>query len=639
MNPFSRRRFLHFAARCAPLGCGLGYGLAMPARALAQGQETAQGQMPALDQPFATTHGLSSFGDLALAPGFPAFAYVNAEAPKGGRLVIQLKQAAGNQNFDTFDTLNVFTFKGNGAAGMGACFDSLMAGSEDEPDSVYGLLAQEVAVSADKRLYRFYLRPEACFFDGAPVVAEDAAFSLMLLKTKGHPAYRLALKELEHAEALDAHTLLVQLSASRARDLHLAIATLPIFSKNWWQSRDFEAATLEPPLGSGAYRVANFEPGRFIEFARDSQYWARDLNVNRGQNNFDVVRFEYFRERQVAFEAFKSGALTYNEEYTARLWATAYDFPAVKEGKVICETLPDHRPVPTQGWHFNTRRDKFADPRVREAIGLCFDFEWTNKTIMYGAYRRLTSHFQNTQMMAQGMPTHDELALLEPWRNKLPESVFGEAYVPPVSDGSGVDRALLRKADNLLAQAGCIRQNDTRILPTGAPFAIEFLDAGGALQPHTEPFQQNLRRLGISAVTRLVDVAQYQRRLETFDFDVVTQALSGAQTPGDDLRGVFSSEAARLEGSRNLAGIADPVVDALVDVIAKATTREALVSAARALDRVLRAWFFWVPMWYRDKALIAHWDFYARPQTAPRHGLGAPETWWYDEAKAQKVHG
>jgi microcin C transport system substrate-binding protein len=583
------------------------------------------------------THGLSSFGDLALPADFPHFAYVNPEAPTGGLLSLQITGTSGNQNFDTFDTLNIYAWKGNGAAGMSATFDTLMTANGDEPDSVYGLLSQSVRVSTDKLDYRFRLRPEARFLDGSKVTAADVAFSLDVLKDKGHPIYAQLLKEVESANAEGDDIVHVRFVQGRSRDAHLIVVGMPVFSAAWWKGRDFTAATLDPPLGSGAYKVKTFEQGRFIEYARDPNYWGAKLPVNLGQNNFDRLRFEYYRERQVAFEAFKAGAINYHEEYTSRFWATAYDFPAAKDGRVKKEILHDGAPSRTQGWQLNTRRDQFKDPRVREAIGLCFDFNWTNKNIMYSAYKRIISYFPNTDMEAKGKPGSDEVKLLEPFRDKLAPVVFDRPYIPPESDGSGSDRKLLKQAYDLLLAAGCKREGSSLNLPDGKPFVIEFLDSNSALQPHTLPFIQNLGKLGIQANYRIVDPAQYKSRTDAFDFDVVTTASGGTFTPGVDLRNVYTSESAKQNASRNLAGVSDPVVDALVETMATAKSRDELNMAARALDRVLRAGHYWVPMWYRDTSWVAHWDVFSRPENQPKLGVGAPGTWWWDEAKAKTI--
>ena len=582
-------------------------------------------------------HGLSIFGDLKYGPDFQNFQYVNPKAPKGGSFSSQISSTAGNQNFDTFNTLNIFVLKGDGAAGMGLTFDSLMARALDEPDALYGLLAKSVAASADGLTYRFRLRPKARFRDGARVTAEDVAFSFNLLKSKGHPRISQSLRLMSGAEAEADDLVRVTFAPERARDLPLLVAGLPIFQAAYYRTHDFEAATLEPPPGSGPYRVGRFEVGRFIAFERVKDYWAADLPVNVGQNNFDEIRFEYFRDRQVAFEAFKAGAFTFREEFTARVWATGYDFPALTEGKVKRETLPDATPSGMQGWFFNLRRDKFRDPRVREAIGLAFDFEWINTNVMYGAYKRTASYFENSELKASGPPSSEEAALLEPFRGRVPDDVFADPYSPPHSDGSGQDRGLLRRANELLTQSGCRREGNVLKLPSGEPLTIEFLDFQPTLQPHTQPFIKNLALLGIQATSRIVDAAQYQRREEEFDFDMTVRRYSTSPTPGEALRQVFGSASATTRGSNNLAGIADPVVDGLLEKILAAETRPALTAACRALDRVLRAGRYWVPMWYRGSHPIAYWDLFGHPEAPPTYDLGAPATWWYDSDKAGRI--
>jgi microcin C transport system substrate-binding protein len=583
------------------------------------------------------SHGLSAFGDLALPADFKHFDYVNPDAPKGGLLSLQITATGGNQNFDTFDTLNMFSKKGDGAAGMTATFDNLMTSGGDEPDSVYGLVARAVRYTTDKLTYRFLLRPEARFNDGSKLTAGDVAFSLQTLKEKGHPTFSQLLSDFESASAEADDVVAIRFIKERSRDAHLIVAGMPIFSQAWWKTRDFDAPTMDAPLGSGPYKVKTFEQGRFIEYERVADYWGKDLPVNVGVNNFDRLRYEYYRERQVAFEAFKAGAINFHEEYTSRIWAVGYDFPAVREGRVKKETVHNGAPTGSQGWYFNTRREQFKDPRVREALGLCFDFDWTNKNIMYGAYKRVFSYFQNTDMEAVGKPGPDELALLEPFRGKIDDSVFSDPYTPPNADGSGSDRTLLRRADDLLRAAGCKRDGGVLKLPGGSPFTIEFLDSSEVLQPHTTPLQQNLRKLGIDAKSRIVDAAQYKSRTENFDFDIVTMAFGGASTPGAELRVFFSSKAAATPGSRNMCGVADPVVDALVERIAQARSRVELNTAARTLDRVLRAAHYWIPMWYRDEAWLAYWDAFSRPERQPKLGTGAPDTWWWDEAKAKKI--
>ncbi len=638
-SPEALRRATILATRRDLLGLGAGIaGVALAARllpgeALAQtAAPDAPAQNPVSGEAF-ESHGLSAFGDLQLPADFPHFPYVNPDAPIGGKLVMRVTEGS----FDTFNTLNSYVLQGDAAAGMSMTFDTLMAGSGDEPDALYGLVAHSVAVSADRRLYRFRLRPEARFHDGSRITAADVAFSFDILKEKGHPSYRAMLAEAEKAEAEGEDVVAFHLSAERGRDLHLLIAALPIFSQAYWKGRDFAASTLEAPLGSGAYKVGRFEVGRFIEFERVDNYWARDLNVNVGANRFQTVRYEYFRDEQVMFEAFKSGIINFHEEYTASLWANGYDFAAFREGRVKREKIETEAAPNIQGWYFNTRREKFADPRVREAIGLAFDFEWTNAKIMHGSYQRTTSFFEHTPLKAEGLPSPEELALLEPFRGQVPDEVFGEPFVPPVSDGSGNDRKQLRRAYELFNEAGFKRDGNTLRQPDGRQLEIEFLDFATRLQPHVQPFMANLGWLGIKATSRIVDPSQYQARLKNYDFDIVSVARRGSLTPGPELRVFYGSQSGKTPGGMNLSGIADPVVDALIERVARAQTRDEITIAARALDRVLRAGRYWVPAWFRADEWFAFWDIFSRPERRPRFSAGAPGTWWFDAEKAQRI--
>jgi microcin C transport system substrate-binding protein len=599
----------------------------------------ARGAMAAPAAAESETHGLSAFGDLKYPVDFAHFDYVDPHAPKGGTFSQIGPSRQYNQSFLTFNSLNSYVLKGDGAQGMELTFATLMARATDEPDALYGFLARSVRISADRRTYRFLLRAEATFHDGTPVRAQDVAFSLSTLKQHGHPLIHQRLLKLESAEAEDDRTLSVRFAEKPARDLPLFVGLLPIFSRAYYADRAFEESSLEVPLGSGPYRVGRFEPGRFIEFARVTDWWGADLPVSRGQYNFDVVRFEYYRDRDVAFEGFTARNYLFREEFTSRIWATRYDFPAVRENRVKRETLPDDTPSGAQGWFINTRRDKFRDPRLREALIDAFDFEWTNKTIMYGAYERTVSVFQNSDLMAVDPPGPEEVALLAPFRNKLPDEVFAKPFLPPVSDGSGQDRALLRKASRLLEAAGYPIKDGKRVDANAVPITVEFLVDEPALEPHHMPYIKNLAILGITATLRTVDPAQYQRRRDAFDFDIAVERFGFSTTPGEGLRALFGSESAGLEGSNNLAGIADPVVDALIEAIIAADSRPALVNACRALDRVIRAGRYWIPHWFKPSFWIAYWDVFARPATKPRYARGIPETWWYDPAKAATLLG
>ena len=586
---------------------------------------------------FTEVHGLSSFGELLLPPDFKHFSYVNSEAPKGGSITMQLKRAGGNQNFDTFNTFNIYSFSGDGAAGIDMVFDTLMVSCADEPSSMYGLLARAVRVSQDKLTYKFLLRPEARFHNGDKVTAEDVAFSLNIMKEKGHFVYRQILQHLSSAETEGEDIFVAKLVPERSRDLHLLIASMPVFSKKFWENKDFEAITLERPLGSGAYKVGNFNPGQYIELERVKDYWAKDLPVNIGLNNFDIIRYEYYRDRLVGFEAFRSGRITYHEEYTARIWATEYDFPAVREGRIIKEEIPNSSPPSIQGWYFNTRLDKFKNPQIRKALGMAFDFEWVNKNVMYNSYERLESFFQNTDMQAKGLPSQEELVLLEPFRSSLSQEVFGEPVTPPVSDGSGRDRKLLKQANDLLLASGCTRQGNQLLLPDKQPFTIEFLDFQNSMQPHVQAFQSNLNTLGVRTTSRIVDASQYKARMRDFDFEVASRALGSSLTPGDGLESIYGSQAAHEKSSLNISGMSHPAIDAMVRRIATAQDRAELNIACRALDRILRAGYYWVPMWFKATDKIAYWDEYSYPDVKPRFASGAPSTWWWDAEKAKRT--
>jgi microcin C transport system substrate-binding protein len=584
----------------------------------------------------ADRHGMSAFGDLAYLPDFAHFAYVNPDAPKGGVFSQIGPGRQFNQNQLTFNSLNSYILKGDAAQGMELTFATLMVRSGDEPDAMYGLTAKTVSVSEDGLTYRFSLRAEAKFHDGTPLIAPDVVYSLTTLKDKGHPIITQLLRDFTGAEAAGERTVIVHFAAKRGRDVPLFVAGMPIFSRAYYSKQPFDQSTLETPLGSGPYKVGRFEVGRFIEYERVKDWWGTDLPVARGQNNFDRVRFEYYRDRDVGFEGFTARNYLFREEFTSRTWATRYDFPAFKDGRVKRAVLADDTPSGAQGWFINTRRKQFKDRRLREALIDAFDFEYTNKNIMYGSYDRTASVFQNSPMMAQGKPDAAELALLEPFRGQVPDEIFGEPYVPPVTDGSGQDRRWMLQGAQLLDEAGVHLQNGKRVMPDGGKVTVEFLIDEPSFQPHHLPYIRNLGTLGIDATLRIVDPVQYRARVDNFDFDITVERFSFSSTPGDSLRSYFTSQAAAAKGSQNLAGIAEPAVDRLVDIIIAAKTRADLTSACRALDRVIRAGRYWIPHWYKASYWIAYWDVFGWPAQRPRYFRGIPETWWYDPAKAAK---
>jgi microcin C transport system substrate-binding protein len=578
-------------------------------------------------------HGMSAFGDLQYPPDFKQFAFVNPDAPKGGTYSECISSRGYNGSFLTFNSLNAYILKGDGAFGMDLCFATLMTRSGDEPDAMYGQAAQSVRIADNGLTYRFTLGDGLTFHDGSPLTAQDVVWSLNTLKDKGHPIITQLLRDFDGAEALGDGAVVVRFKASRGREVPLFVAGLPIFSRAYYANKPFDESTLDAPLGSGPYKVGRFEAGHFIEFDRVKDWWGAKLPVEIGQNNFDIVRYEYYRDREVAFVGFTARNYLFREEFTARTWATRYDFPALKEGKVKRDVTPDDTPSGAQGWFMNTRRDKFKDRRVREAFIDAFDFEWLSKNIMYGAYKRTHSVFQNSPMMATGKPDAAELKLLEPFRGQVPDEVFGEPYVPPVTDGSGQDRRALRLASGLLTEAGMVLKDGKRVLPNGEPFAIEFLSEEPSFQPHHLTYIKSLEALGFQASLRLVDPVQYRARVDNFDFDITVERMSFSSTPGDSLRSYFSSAAARTKGSQNLAGIAEPAIDALVDKIIAAATREDMISACKALDRVVRAGRYWIPQWYLASHRIAYWDVFGRPARQPRYSRGIPDTWWAEGKK------
>jgi len=585
-------------------------------------------------QPEGPKHGLSAFDQLKYPPDFKHFEYVNPDAPKGGRLAM-----IGTAATVTFDSFNGYILKGVPAQGLNVLFDSLMVRAFDEPDAVYGLVAKSAEVAPDKLSVTFQLREEAKFADGSPVRAEDVVFSFEALTQKGHPNYRISLRDVTKAEALDPLTVRYTFQGELTRDLPMTVATLPIFSKAYYEKTPFDETTLTPPLGSGPYKIGSFNAGTFVTYVRREDYWAKDLPVNRGQNNFNELRYEYYRDRQAELESLLNGSYDLREEFTSVSWATAYDVPAVREGKVLRMTIPDMRPSGTQGFFFNTRRSKFADPRTRQAIAMAFDFEWANNNLFYKLYKRTTSYFENSDMKASGPPTPEELALLEPYRDQLPKEVFGDAYMPPVSDGSGKDRKLLRQAAALLDEAGWKLDGGVRKNAKGETLDFEILTYTEMFLRIMAPYADNLKVLGIKATPRLVDGAQYQRRVDEYDFDMTTQRLVLRLTPGVEIKNYWGSQAAESKGTPNFGGIANPVVDAMIDKALTAKSRAELVAATRALDRVLRANHYWVPHWYKAEHNLAFWNKFSWPEIKPKYDPGIISTWWYDTEKAAKLKG
>jgi microcin C transport system substrate-binding protein len=585
---------------------------------------------PAIAEP---RHGLSIFGDLKYPADFKNFDYVNPGAPKGGRIV-----TLGTGGANTFDSLNNFILKGDKAQGLELIFDTLMTRAYDEPDAMYGLIAETADVASDGLSVTFKLRKEAKFSDGTPVTAGDVSASFTMLKEKGAPEYTLALRDVTSAEAVDPQTVKYTFKGDLTRDLPQIVAGLPVLSKAFYTAEKFEETSLKPPLGSGPYKIKDFNPGTYISYTRRDAYWAKDLPVNRGRYNFDEIRFDYYRDRNVELEAIKSGGVDLREEFSSVNWATGYDIPAVKDGRLIRDVLPDDRPSGAQGYFLNLRREKFQDVRVREALDLVFDFEWSNKKLFYNLYRRTTSFFENSDMMSSGKPTPDEVALLSPFKDKLAPAVFDDPYLPPVTDGSGNNRDNLKKARDLLIAAGYTPGAGQMLHNAkGETLTIEFLDFEAMFERITQPYVENLRKIGVDASLRLVDPAQFERRIKSYDFDVTNQRYSLRLTPGIELRNYWGSDAAKIDGTQNLSGISSPVIDSLIDKVMTAKSRPELTAATRAIDRVLRAGHYWVPHWYKASHNLAYWNKFSRPAAKPKYDPGILDTWWYDLKKAETL--
>lgn len=610
----TRRRLLE-------LGSGLAAGTVLP------------GVAGATEVPVGERHGMSVFGDLKYPADFTHFDWVDPAAPKGGRLSTTPSTSLYNQGLSIFNSLHDLILKGDGAVGLDLTRASLMVRAFDEPDAVYGLAARSVEIRHGGDTLVFRLRPEARFHDGSPLTAADVVFSFTTFKDHGHPQLAEPLREMAAVEAPSPDTVVVRLSGRQGRGLAPLIAALPIVSKAWWAGRDFEASTMDPPLGSGPYRVGRVEPGRFIEYERVTDWWGAELPVARGRWNFDIVRYDVYREQAAAFEDFKAGRIALREEFLSLVWATQYDFPALRDGRVKRILLEDRSPSGAQGWFLNTRREIFRDVRVREALGLVFDFEWSNQNLFYGSYLRTPSFFVNSDLEATGTPSPAELALLEPFRDRLPAEVFGEAWRPAVSDGSGHDRALMRRASELLTAAGWVRRGDRLVDGRGRPFEIEFLENDTVFARITGPFVRNLQALGIQARERVVDPSQFEKRIQDFDFDIASRRYSLSPTPDEGIRQFWHSSSAARPGSYNLAGIVDPIVDALIERLLAADGREAMITTAHALDRVLRAGRWWIPHWYKADHRIAAWDVFGRPATKPRYDRAIESTWWTDRDK------
>jgi len=571
-------------------------------------------------------HGIALHGQPKYGPDFSHFDYVNPNAPKGGE--------ARFSAIGSFDTFNPFNIKGESAAGISQLFESLMTSSADEPFSEYGLIAESVEIPDDRSSVMFTIRPQAKFNDGSPVTADDVLFSFETLKSKGSPFFRFYYANIAKAEKLGRWQVKFTFTPGKNQELPLIMGQMPVLSKKYWETRDFEATTLDIPVGSGPYRIERFEPGRFIVYVRDENYWGKDLPVNRGQYNIGRLRYDYYRDVTVALEAFKAGAYDLRVENVAKQWATGYDFPALHEGRVKKETFQNQLPSGMQGFVYNLRRPLFQNPKVREALAYAFDFEWSNRNLFFDQYKRTRSYFDNSDLAAHGLPSPEELTLLEPLRTKLPPEVFTAEYQPPAAADDAQLRANLRKALELLQDAGWTFRDRTLVnAKTGEPFRFELLIDQPTWERIGLPFARNLERLGIEMRVRSVDSAQYENRLRDFDFDMVVYVWGQSLSPGNEQREFWSSAAADQPGSRNLAGLKNPAVDTLVDQVIAAPDRASLTIRVRALDRALQWNYLVIPHWHIPYTRLAFWNKFGYPAVTPLQGVQL-NAWWIDPDKA-----
>lgn len=573
-------------------------------------------------------HAIAMHGTPKYPADFRHLDYANPEAPRGGRIRYAVVSPGG------FDSLNPWIPKGIAAADINAIYDTLVEGSLDEPFSVYGRLAETMEWPADRSWIIFRLRPEARFHDGKPVTAEDVRYTFNLLTTRGSPVWRFYYRDVKKVEVLDPQRVKFTFANSNNREMVMIVGQMPVLPKHYWEKRDFTAANLEVPLGSGPYRIKSVQAGRSIVYERVPDYWGKDIALNRGRNNFDEIEYDYYRDDTVALEALKAGEYDLRVESSAKNWATAYDIDAVQQDLLRRNNFQLKMPAGMQGFFLNIRRSPFKDRKVRQALNYAFDFEWANKNLMYGAYTRTDSYFENSELAAAGLPAGGELALLEPFRAQLPPELFTQPFAVPKTDGSGNNRDNLREATRLLNEAGWTVRNNQLVDAAGKPMSFEILLDNPLFEPHTQSFVQNLKRLGIDARIRLLaDSQQFENRLRKFDYDVIVGRAGQSNSPGNEQRDYWSSTAAKTEDSRNYIGVADPVVDALVDKVVAAKTREELLSATHALDRVLQWGWYVVPHWHLDKQRLAWWDRFGMPDVQTDVGA-SPDYWWFDAQRA-----
>ena len=577
-----------------------------------------------------TSWAMAEFGEPLYDESMTHWPYANPDAPVGGSITLGA--------FGSFDSLNPYILKGNWPRSIGLIGDSLMVGSGDELASAYGLIAETAEFPDDKSWIIFTLRPEARYHDGHPITAGDFAYTMEVIREHGRPFLKSFYEEIESWEVLDDHRIKFTFNTRDTMKPLMNVAGLSPLPKHWWETRDISKTSLEAPLGSGAYRMTAVDAGRSVTYERVPDYWAADLPVNRGLNNIERIRYDYYVDDAVMFEAFKAGKIDFRSENRSQRWATGYDIAPVKDGRIVKRAEPNNSPRGIQAYFMNLRRNKFQDPRVRQAIGLLYDFEAIQRTLLYGAYARIESYFPNSDFGASGPPTAQEAAILEPHAAEIPPEALTEAWKAPSTDGSGFNRRNQRQALGLLKEAGWELQGGNLInAATGEQMAIEFLIVSQGMERITAPFVRNLQQIGIDASMRLVDTSQYQVRLDDFDYDMVSVALNFFPPPGAEQRSYWGSAAADVRGSANIAGITNPAVDALIEQVIAAEDLETLKAANRAMDRVLLWNYYTVPMYFNDEDWLAYWNKFGFPETRAKYSVGFPASWWVDDTLAAQL--
>ena len=576
-----------------------------------------------------TSHAIAMHGQPKYDKNFKNVDYVSPEATKGGKVVFS---AIGS-----YDTFNPFTLKGDSVAGIGNLFETLTTSSSDEAFTEYGLLAETIEWPEDRSWVAFNLRKEAKWHDGKNITPEDVIWTFNTLMEKGHPFYKYYYGDVEEVVKVSESKVRFNFKGNTNLELPLIVGQLPVLPKHYWENINFEETTLEIPMGSGPYKIDSFDAGRSITYSLDKNYWGFNVPIKKGTENFSIIKYEYYKDRNIEREAFKSGDIDFFSENSSKEWATSYNIPYVENGLIIKENIQHENPQGMQAFVFNTRKEIFKNRKVRKALSYAFDFEWTNKNLFYGAYKRTNSFFENSELASSGIPTGRELEILNMYMDQLPKKIFTEEYNPPKTDGTGFNRQELQQATSLLSEAGWqLMEGKLKNKYSQNNFEFEILLVSPAFERIVLPFKDNLEKLGISVNVRTIDSSQYQQRLETFDFDMIVSTFRQSLSPGNEQRNFWGSDAAETNGSRNIIGIKNTVIDLLIEKVISAKNRRELINYTRALDRVLLWNHYVIPQWHISSYRTLYWDIFDKPQIRPKYSLGT-NTWWIDQNKSSTI--